>query len=97
MLNVAVLKKLNVLCGLESMWHEASRPIWSNMWISSDGRGLRHDLIWGDRWIGTDDKICCHDQTGSAMRMVKDVTRRFHEQFEVLCELEPMIEGDAMT
>jgi hypothetical protein len=93
MLYVAVLKKIKFLCGLKSMWHEASRPIWSTMWISSVDPGWRHDLIWSGMWIGTDDNVCCHDKLGSAMRIVNDVTRRFHEKFEVLCELKQMI-GD---
>jgi hypothetical protein len=59
------------------MWHEASRRIWSNMWISSDGRGWSHEIIWGDKWIGTYDKICCHDQLGSGLRVVK----MLHEDF----------------
>jgi hypothetical protein len=31
------------------------------------------------------------------MRIGRDVTGRFHDQFEVLCELEQMIEVDVMT
>jgi hypothetical protein len=48
-------------------------------------------------WKGTDGKACCHDQIYSAMWIGKDVTVRFHYQFEVLCELVQMIKDDVMT
>jgi hypothetical protein len=47
-------------------------------------------------WIGTDDNGCCHDKIYSAMWIGKDVTIRYHDQFEVLCELEQMIEDDVL-
>jgi hypothetical protein len=47
--------------------------------------------------IGTDDNGCCHDKIYSAMWIGKDVTVRYHDQFEVQCELEQMIEDDVMT
>jgi hypothetical protein len=31
------------------------------------------------------------------MRIGRDVTRSFHDQFEVICELEQMIHVDVMT
>jgi hypothetical protein len=48
-------------------------------------------------WIGRDDIGCCHDQIGSAMWIEKDVTGSIHDQFEVLCDLEVMIEDDIMN
>jgi hypothetical protein len=65
--------------------------------LSSDDKRLCHDLFWGDIRIGTDDIGCCHDQIVSAMWMWKDVRRRIHYQFEVLCDLEMMIEYDVMN
>jgi hypothetical protein len=74
-----------------------SRPIWSKMWIRSDDIEWCYDLISGDIWIGTDYIGCCHDLRGSAMWIGKDVTGRIHDQFEVLCDLEVMIEDDVMN
>jgi hypothetical protein len=36
MIQDAVLTKYILLCGLERMWEEVSRPIWSTMWIRTD-------------------------------------------------------------
>jgi hypothetical protein len=47
--------------------------------------------------IGTDDKEYWHDKLESALWIWNDVTRRFHDNFEVICGLEQMIEDDAMT
>jgi hypothetical protein len=48
-------------CNLD--WKECdkkiSRPIWSTIWIRTDDRGWRLELIWGDIWIGTHVKGCC--------------------------------------
>jgi hypothetical protein len=38
-------------------------------------------------WIGTDDIGCSHDQLGSAMWIVKNVTGSFKHKFDELCGL----------
>jgi hypothetical protein len=40
-----------VLCQLDSMWQEVSRPIWSNIWIRTDDTWWCLDLIWGAIWM----------------------------------------------
>jgi hypothetical protein len=40
---------------------------------------------------------CCHDPIGSAMWLGMHVARSIHDQFEVLCGLEQMIEDDVKT
>jgi hypothetical protein len=47
-------------------------------------------------WIGTDGYLC-HDKILRAMCIGKDVTGSCHDQFEVICGLEQMIEDDVMT
>jgi hypothetical protein len=47
-------------------------------------------------WIGTDDKGCPHDPIESAIWIGNNVTRRFHNQYEVLYGFEQMIEDDVM-
>jgi hypothetical protein len=74
-----------------------SRPIWSTMWIRSDDIGWCYDLISGNMWIGTDDIGCSHDLIVSATWIGKDVTRRIHDQFEVIWDLEVMIKDDVMN
>jgi hypothetical protein len=48
-------------------------------------------------WIWTDDIGCCHDEIERAKCIGNDVTGSFHDQFDVLCELEQMIEYDVMN
>jgi hypothetical protein len=48
-------------------------------------------------WIGTANKGCCHDQIGSAMWIGKDATGSIHDIFEIICDLEVMIEVDVMN
>jgi hypothetical protein len=74
-----------------------SRPIWDTMWNGTDIAGFGHDLIWGALWIGTDVKECGHDLIWIAILIGYYVTGSFHDQYEVLCELEQMIEDDVMT
>jgi hypothetical protein len=47
------------------------------------------DLTYVKEWF--------HDIFWSAVWIGNEVTGRFHEQFEVLCGLEQMIEDDVMT
>jgi hypothetical protein len=74
-----------LLCGLESMWEEHSRPISRNMWITSNDGDWCHDQIWGDMWIGTDDNGSCTDQIYSAIWIGNDVAGSIHDKFVVLC------------
>jgi hypothetical protein len=48
-------------------------------------------------WIATDDIGCCHYQIYSDMWIGKYVTGKFHEQYDVLCELEQIVKNDVMT
>jgi hypothetical protein len=48
-------------------------------------------------WIGTEGKGCCHHQIERAMRIGKDVRGNFHDQYEVQCGLEQMIQDDVLT
>jgi hypothetical protein len=38
-----------------------------------------------------------HEQIWNSIWIGNDVKGRFHDQFEVICELEQMIEDDVMT
>jgi hypothetical protein len=67
------------------------------MRIRTDGRGWCHDLIWGDILKGTDEIECCLDQIPISVCVRNDVKGIIHDQFEVLCGLEEMIEDDVMT
>jgi hypothetical protein len=58
---------------------------------------MMSDVIWDALWIGTNVKVCFIDISRSAMRIGNDMTRRFHDQFEVIFGLEQMIEDDVMT
>jgi hypothetical protein len=86
-----------VICGLKGCYRKLSRPIWCDMRIWTEDRGLCLDLIWGYMWIGTDDIKCWIYQLYIAISIGKNVTGSFHEQFEVLCGLEQMIKDDVMT
>jgi hypothetical protein len=48
-------------------------------------------------WIGTDVIGWNHGQIESAICIGKDVTGSIHDQFEVLCDLENIIDDDVMT
>jgi hypothetical protein len=48
-------------------------------------------------WIGTDYIGCCVDLIGSNMWIGKDVTGRIHDQFELIFDLEMMIEDDVIN
>jgi hypothetical protein len=81
---------------LKIIYRKHSRPIWSTMWIRSGDRGWSHDLIWGHIWIWTDDTGCCLDQIYIAMWIGTDVRGNIHDQFEVLCGLEQVMEDDVV-
>jgi hypothetical protein len=74
-----------------------SRQIWCNMRIRTDDRGWCHDLIWADILKGTDEIWCGFNQITIAISIRKDVKAIFHDQFEVLCGLEEIIEDDILT
>jgi hypothetical protein len=74
-----------------------SRQTWSKIWNGTDDREWCHDLNWGALWIGSDEIEWCHDKICSAMWTGNDVTGSFHDQFEVICGLEQMIDDDVMT
>jgi hypothetical protein len=66
---------------------KVSRPIWGSMSIGTDDKEWCHDLIWGAMLIGTDDKRHSHDLIWSATLIRKDVTERFDDQLERICDL----------
>jgi hypothetical protein len=74
-----------------------SLQIWCNMRIRTDDRGWCHHLIWCDILKGTDDIWCCLDQIYIAIWIRSDLTGNFHDQYEVLCGLEEMIDDEVMT
>jgi hypothetical protein len=76
-----------LLCVLEGMWQEVSRPISSTLWNRTDNIGWCHDPTWGDMWIWTDDIGFSLDQMYIAMCIGKTVTSSYHDHFEVLYRL----------
>jgi hypothetical protein len=64
------------------------------MWIRINNRVWCHDLIWGPLWIATDVKDCSYDIFWSDMKIGNYVTESYHDQFEIICGLEQMIEDD---
>jgi hypothetical protein len=86
-----------VLCGWENMLQEAFPTIWFTMWIKSDDRGWCHDLNLGAIWIGADSEIMLSWPNLMCVWIGKKITGSFHDQFEVICELDQVIDDDAMT
>jgi hypothetical protein len=76
------------------MWHEASRPIRSTMWIRSDDRGWCNDLICGAFWIGANSEIML---SWHNMKCYMDWKECGRNQFEVISEIVQMIDDDVMT
>jgi hypothetical protein len=60
--------------------------IWGYMWNGTDDKGWCPDLIWCSMLIGTDDKRCSHDLIWSATLIRKDVSERFDDQLEWICD-----------
>jgi hypothetical protein len=56
------------------------------MLIGTDDKGWCRDLIWGAMLIGTDDKGCSHDLIWSAAFTQNDVTERFDDHLEWICD-----------
>jgi hypothetical protein len=42
-------------------------------------------------------KECCHEINSNGIWILKDVTGIFHDQFEVICGLDQMIDDDVLT
>jgi hypothetical protein len=82
----------DILIGRDVIWCCLDQM---NSYLNSIVCDRKHSRpIWSIIWISTDDIWCCLDQIYVAMGIGKNVRGSFHDQLEVLCGLEQMIEDD---